>query len=68
MNDKLKTLNELGFSGVANLTKKEYVSIEDLKAEAVKWVKLYDENSKTNNLIQNFIRTFFNLTEKELVE
>ena len=68
---KLKTLKDLW--GMKGDTRKSRVFIindfkDELKAEAMKWVKLYDKQLKTNNLIQNFIRTFFNLTEKDLEE
>lgn len=74
--NKLKTLKDLGLDDVNEYSCAEYI----LKAEAVKWVKNIDKDllseSEADYLDRNkikglastreWIKLFFNLTEKEL--
>lgn len=58
---ELKTLKDLKHS-------EEYenlVSEEELRQEAIKWVKHYIE-TPDDDLVGDFIKHFFNLTEEDL--
>ena len=77
MNDKLKTLKDI--NGTYGRTKfgkekKVWVDFEELKAEAIKWVKdirnSVPSTSKKKEDIrcfsESFIKHFFNITEGDL--
>ena len=55
-----KTLNEL--KGRWN-TWDEVVKVEDLRSEAIKWIK----NRDLKDSVKGFIIEFFNLTEEDLL-
>jgi len=75
---KLKTLKDLEYGwNEGYLDRGKFAKFEDLKAEAVKWVKEEqirleeDEDRKPYDLgfesgVEWFIRKFFNLTEEDL--
>ena len=70
----LKTLKDLDTWTIQSLEKEEGgrpIDEEELKAEAVKWVKDCEERRKLGlpNLSQEeFLKHFFNLTEADLEE
>ena len=58
-----------GFTSISILGKegKYLVNSNELKQEAIKWVKFYEKDSKIANLAQtSWIKHFFNLTEEDL--
>ena len=76
MKEELKTLKDIDFSKLEFREKRasEYL-IENLKAEAVKWVKKFDKEinstqstKKIDRLVYGleFLKHFFNLTEEDL--
>ena len=60
--ETLKTLKDLGI-GCRYCIGTDYNNMNELKKEAIKWVKF-----RTNPDTQQFIMTFFNLTEEDLKE
>ena len=47
----------------------EYVQIEELKQEAIEWLKYYESGKAGNYIpidITSFIRHFFNITKEDL--
>lgn len=72
MEEKLKTLKELGYEEPTDWNEncriawEDFVYISKLKSEAVKWVK--DFQKDTNEIINPVwaFRKFFNLTEDDL--
>lgn len=69
-NKELKTLNDLKGLLIYKDDPTNWISKEELKAEAVKWVKSFKVagkggNWKTDNL-RKWIKHFFNLTEDDL--
>lgn len=82
MEDKLKTLKDMKDKLASHIVEQreflpeaEFVSVDDLKQEAIKWVKDI-VNKDTLNMgndpyccpysIKRFIKHFFNLTEEDL--
>ena len=65
----LKTLKDIDFSKLEFREKRasEYL-IENIKAEAVKWVKKFEESPYCGSYIGeiNWIKEFFNLEEEDL--
>ena len=65
--DKLKTLKDLEMHDDFGIP---YVELDDLRAEAVKWVKQLNELESTedgeSSAQINFIIRFFNLSEEDL--
>ena len=81
MENKLKTLKDM-YSENSTWNMGEMISLKELKAEAVKWIKeikyagcgdvsnLEEAKAKSNpnvvDGIKGFIKHFFNITEEEL--
>ena len=69
---KLKTLKDLDWllwrdKKDVDSMEDELIHIQELKAEAVKWVKVYrkDGNSLSKQIAEEFME-FFNITEEDL--
>ena len=67
---ELKTLKDIDCAINHNCEDLPYaVDIDELKAEAIKWVKAINEDWKNNPYAEgakDFIGRFFNLTEEDL--
>lgn len=73
---ELKTLKDLwmidGKKPVMTYTNEDVVFVEDLRQEAIKWVKKgmedyeIEEHREIDAAITLWIKTFFNITEEEL--
>ena len=72
---ELKTLKDLKKNGIETVSEKlklkkifEYVDVEELKQEAIKWVKKFEQEEEWSagkiNMI--WIKHFFNLTEADI--
>ena len=78
METELKTLKDLTpvKTGKYELLKlncgKDFVPIDELKAEVVKWVKVYLDEKQTDEkygwILAEEFKEFFNLTEEDLQE
>ena len=75
--DKLKTLKDLGWDERGKNDEEDWlVTKKELRAEAVKWVKLWKKNQKNYSKTRiswwriegkiNCFQVFFNLTEEDL--
>ena len=63
MKEELKTLKDIE-GGIDEYYVKYY---ENIRKEAIKWVKHYDKISKGSGCLRRgFITDFFNITEEEL--
>ena len=60
-----KTLNDL-YVTLEDITKKRVVRVDELKAEAVKWVKGYKNRNLQTDVLIKWIEYFFNLKEEDL--
>ena len=65
MEEKLRTLKDLAHPHFFSQEKKGYVMEEDLKQEAIKWVKRYKKIKMRETTGELFI-DFFNITEEDL--
>lgn len=64
----IENLNDISFSGVANLTKKNYVCLDDLRELVVKWIKEDLKKPKEPyELIADWMRRL-NITGEDLKE
>ena len=61
---ELKTLKDLRKEFISN--DKDFVFVDELKAEAVKWGKYFKENIDCTFFVDDWIKHFFNLTKEEL--
>ena len=67
--EKLKTLKDI-YDGYDD-ERRNLIDKEELKAEAVKWVKYYDKKREESGNLRgewekNWIKHFFNLTKEDL--
>ena len=62
---ELKTLKDLETDS-ADLFTNYAVASDTLKAEAIKWVKRHQAMAMKTDLVEDFIKHFFNLTEEDL--
>ena len=60
----MKTLKDMGLNNWVLDRDIEYVSKEELKAEAIKWAKTMDK--KYEGLTKAWLIHFFNITKQEL--
>lgn len=67
----LKTLKDIRFIDSSDeFGKDELRSTRDIRQEAIKWVKYFEESDTIDRLDKNsyFIKHFFNIEESELME
>jgi len=63
---ELKTLKDLKVEIIRKEPFALCYSEHELRREAIKWVKVYNNKYGGNESIQEFIKYFFNLTEEDL--
>ena len=63
-------MSNLGIEGRTHGYRERWISEEELKAEAVKWIKNMDitKSAEYCDGMMDFIMDFFNLTEEDLAE
>lgn len=63
MSEELKTLKDLNICSDCIL-EGNHVHIKELKAESIKWIKEWSKSE----MLDNWIKHFFNLTEEDLTD
>ena len=65
---KLKTLKDLKDKFWDERKDRGYISEEELRAEAVKWVKYWKKIPEDDLSAELFVKYFFDITEEDLEE